>query len=435
MPDDSSLRSEVDRALAANKPEDAACYLAEIVHGRPTDRHARLALAIVLGDAGYPFGALKVMRALADRLAHDGYLLPAMVVIRQGLQRAKDDSSLITTLRRLHVRGVRAKAGNLPVPPPLKPRKAPAEAATAQQLLELSGQARLERATELGCAFPAAGEAAVPLPMPLFCELEEDSFVETVKRLSYQRVAPGTTILTEGKAGDTLLIIASGHVDIDKGGVHLAKLGPGAVLGEMALITGAPRSATATAAEEVELFELSRAEVGALAQGKPKIAEELVEYCRKRLIGNLLQTSPLFKEFDELTRYTLLDQFQRRSLYVNETAIEQREPGAGLYVIATGEVEVTVTKEDGEKVVVANLGPGDVFGEISLIKDQPTTATVRARCNVGVLFLPRDKFQGVLNQHPKVRDFLESLSEDRIKASAAAREAAEVIDADDLIVL
>jgi len=432
---DDQLRAEVDRALGAGQPADAACYLAEIVDHNPTDRHSRLALAIAIGDAGFPVGALKVMRGLADRLAHDGFLLPAMVVVRQGLQRAVDDPSLISTLKRLHVRDVRAKAGNLPIPPPLKPRAAPAEAPTAKALLEMQGQERLDKATAIGTTFPPGGEAALPLPMPLFSELEEDSFIETVKRLRYQRVPVGTKILEEGKPGNTVLIIASGHVDIDKGGTHLAKIGPGSVLGEMALITGTPRSATATAHEEVEFFELSREDVGALAKAKPKIAEELVEYCRKRLIGNLLRTSPLFKEFDDDTRFRLIGEFKRGGFKSNQVIIEQGKPGTGLFVIATGEVEITVEKEGGEKVVVANLGPGEVFGEISLLKHQPTSATVKARDNVGALFLPRDDFQKVLDDNPKVREYLESLSDDRVKASEAAHSTDDVIDADDLIIL
>ncbi len=431
----SQLRSEVDNALAAGNTADAVCYLAEIVAMAPNDRHSRLALAIALGDAGHPAGALKVMRALADRLAHQGYLLPAMIVVRHGLERAGDDPTLLSTLRRLHVRGVRAKAGNLPIPPPLKPRKKSTEAATADLLMALRGQERLERATQAGCEFPPAGEASIPLPMPLFSELDAESFIETVKRLRYQRFGIGSKLLSEGERGDTLLIIASGHVEVSKEGTRLAKLGPGAVIGEMALLTGAPRSASVEAVEEVEIFELSREDVGQIAKAKPKVAEELIEYCRKRLIGNLLQTSPLFKQFDEATRYLLLDQFQRRGFQRGDKLIQQGQHGEGLFVIATGDVEVTIEKDGGERVTVANLGPGEVVGEISLLHQQPTTATVTARDRAGALFLPRAAFQKVLEDNASVREYLEGLSADRIKASQAAQEADEVIDADDLIIL
>jgi CRP-like cAMP-binding protein len=429
------LKGGVDRALAAGAPAEALCYLAEIVATHPEDRHTRLALGVALGDAGYPVGALKVIRALADRLAHQGFLLPAMIAVRQGLERAGNDPSLLATLKRLHVRGVRAKAGNLPIPPPLKPRAPAAEATTAEALLALEGQARLERATQAGCEFPPAGEQAMPLPMPLFCELDEESFVETVKRLRYQRLGKGSVLLKEGARGDTLLIVASGHVTVTKGGARLAKLGPGSVIGEMALLTGAPRSATVTADEEVELFELSRKDVGQLAQSRPKVAEELTEYCRKRLIGNLLQTSPMFKQFDEATRFVLLDRFQRRGFQPGDKLIEQGQPGTGLFVLATGEVEVTVAKQGGESVTVANLGPGEVVGEISLLHQQVTNATVTARDRTGALFLGRDDFQGILDDNPSVRAYLESLSQDRLQASKVATEAEEVIDADDLIVL
>src|SRR5690606_28492391 len=139
-----------------------------------------------------------------------------------------------------------------------------------------------------------------------------------------------TKLLVEGEQGDTLLVIAAGHVDIEIGGKALAKLGPGTVLGEMALITGAPRSASAVAHEEVEYFELSRVDVQQLATSKPKIAEELVEYCRKRLIANLLRSSPLFKQFDDATRYALIERFQRRGFQPSTALIEEGKTGEGL---------------------------------------------------------------------------------------------------------
>lgn len=434
MSDPQSIRAEVDKALAEGRPADAICYLAELVGLAADDRHTRTALAIALGDAGHPAGALKILRALADRQAHQGFLLPAIIVIRHGLEHSPNDGGLLATLKRLHVRGVRAKAGNLPVPPPLKRKERTPEAENAEALLALQTQERLARVEQIGADFGTAGESTIPLPMPLFCELDEEAFVETVKRLHYRRVADGTVLLQEGATGDTLLIIASGHVIIKKGDTQLAKLGPGTVMGEMALITGAPRSATAIAAGEVEVFELARADVEHLARAKPKIAEELVEYCRKRLIGNLLQTSPIFKQFDELARYGLIDQFQRQGFQPGIRIIEQGQPDTGLYVIATGEVEVMVDK-DGESVIVANLAPGEVFGEISLLRHQPTTAHVTARGQVGALFLPREDFQKVLDDHPQIRTYLEGLSEDRIKASEAATSAEDVLDADDLIIL
>ena len=430
-----ATRSRVDEALRAGKPADAACYLAELVALSPDDRNTRLALAITLGDAGQPAGALKIMRALADRLAHDGYLLPAMVVIRQGIERAPSDASLLATLGRIHVRGVRAKAGNLATPPALKSRSRDASTVRADDLLKMQPAERFDRIAQIGLAFSPAGEAAIPLPMPLFSELDEEAFVETVKRLHYKRVAKGTKLLVEGQSGNTLLVVASGHVRVEKGGHQLAKLGPGMVLGEMALLTGAPRSATVIADEEVEIFELARTDVEQLAKAKPRVAEELVEYCRKRIIGNLLRTSPLFAKFDDEARYSLIDRFKRVGYQPGAKLITQGQEGQGLFVIATGDVQVNVQKDGGDVVTVANLGPGQVVGEISLLHSQPANATVVAHSLVGALFLPRNDFQDVLKKHPDVHAYLKGLSADRLKATQAAHDDHEVLDADELIVL
>lgn len=428
-------RARVDEALSQNRPADAIAYLAQLVAASPDDRNTRMALGIALGDAGQPAGGLKILRALADRLAHDGYLLPAMVVIRQGLERSTTDSGLLATLKRIHVRGVRAKAGSLAMPPPLKPKERDSVAVSADELLGLPVDQRFERVVQVGTTFGPAGEAALPLPMPLFSELDEDAFVETVRHLHYKKVTKGTTLLKEGEPGATLLIIASGHAKVTKGATQLARLGPGSVLGEMALLTGAPRSATAIADEDVEVFELSRSDVEKLAKQKPKVAEELVEYCKKRIISNLLRTSPLFAKFDDETRYGLVEHFRRVGYQSGQSLITQGQAGQGLFVIATGEVQVSVAKDGADPVVVANLGPGQVVGEISLLHDQPANATVLAHGVVGALFLNRLDFQYVLQKHPDVRQYLTTLSADRLKATQAAHAAEEVLDADELIIL
>jgi CRP-like cAMP-binding protein len=420
-------------ALANKLPDEAVAHLAAYVASVPKDSAARMGLAIALGDAGNPQGALSILRAMADRLAHDGYLLAALTVIKQGLAHAPDDASLLSTLKRIHVRGVRAKAGELRVPPPLEASASGAGAVSAESLLGLDKRARLEKAAEIGRDLGPAGGASIPLPMPLFCELDPDAFVETVKRMRLRKAKKGETLLAEGAPGASLLVTASGHVKVYKNNAEVAKVGPGMVLGEIALITRAPRTATVVAHEDVEYFELSREDIEVMAEKQPQIAEELLEFCRKRLIGNLLNTSPLFKRFDEMTRYTLIDRFARKSYQPGQKVIEEGKPGEGLFVVAAGEVQVSVTK-DGDQVVVAKLTPGNVVGEISLLNDSATTATVTAVTRVGALFLPREEFQKIVEAHPSVRTYLATLSADRLKASDAAKDATEIVDADDLIV-
>ncbi|MCC6807564.1 MAG: cyclic nucleotide-binding domain-containing protein [Deltaproteobacteria bacterium] len=428
------VRRQVNLALAAKKPEDAVAHVAEWVSAHPDDRDARMTLAILLGDAGHPAGALDVLRALSSRLAHQGFLLAAIVVIKKGLDHAPNDANLLDMLKRLHVRGQRAKAGDLPIPPPLGESKAAAKnTVKATELLALSGKARLERVAQIGVDLGPAGDAAIPLPMPLFCELDHDAFVEIVRRMHYGRVVKGTVLLKEGAPGESLLIVASGHVRVSKDNHDLAKLGPGMVIGEIALITGAPRSATVEAHEDVEYLELDRKDIEVMAKQKPQIAEELLEFCRKRLIGNLLNTSPLFKHFDDATRYTLLDLFARKSYQPGHKIIKEGEVAEGLFVIAAGDVQVVAGQGDGA-VKVATLKPGDVFGEASCLTGGPAGATVSATSRVGALVLDRNEFQRVVAANPKVKEYLNTLASGRIQATNAAMTATDVVNADDLVV-
>jgi hypothetical protein len=54
-----TLWAEAGRALQARRPADAICYLAELVSSDPGDRHARVALAMALGDAGRIHGPVR----------------------------------------------------------------------------------------------------------------------------------------------------------------------------------------------------------------------------------------------------------------------------------------------------------------------------------------------------------------------------------------
>lgn len=427
------LKQQIDVALKAGKPDEAVAYLAEWVSAHPTDRDARLSLAVALGDAGEAQGALAVMRALAGRLAHDGYLLAAMIVAKKGLHHAPDDASLLDVLRSIHVRGVRARAGVLPLPPPLHSAAAAPSTVKAAELLTLAKPERLKRAAQVGAELGPAGEASLPLPMPLFCELEGETFLELAKRMHHGRLPKGSLLMKEGDPGDSLLIVASGHVNVSKAGTQLAKLGPGMVLGEIALITGGARSATVTAHEDVEYFEIDRKDVEVLAQQKPQIAEELLDYCRKRLIGNLLNTSPLFKHFDDVTRYSLIDRFTRKGFQPGQRIVRAGEQGQGLFVIAAGEVQVSIDRE-GESVVVATLRPGDVFGESSSLHNRGASATVTATSKVAVLLLERSEIARVVEANPRVLEYLNALSSDRESARNAAMTATEFVDASDLVV-
>lgn len=83
------------------------------------------------------------------------------------------------------------------------------------------------------------------------------------------------------------------------------------------------------------------------------------------------------------------------------TIIRRGEPGDGLFMVLAGLVQVCATEDaTGDERVVAVFGPGEAFGELSLLDGKPRSASVVASWNARCLFLPRDAFQTHLDQHP-----------------------------------
>ncbi len=84
-----------------------------------------------------------------------------------------------------------------------------------------------------------------------------------------------------------------------------------------------------------------------------------------------------------------------------ETIIRQGESGTCMYVVQEGEVEVSVTKGDGE-VRLALLGAGDVFGEMALFSKDVRSATVRASGDARVLRVDKQTFLRRVHEDPSL---------------------------------
>jgi len=92
----------------------------------------------------------------------------------------------------------------------------------------------------------------------------------------------------------------------------------------------------------------------------------------------LLRRTRLFAGLSEETLAALGDRSVERSYPRHARLFYQGDPGSGLYVLASGLVKVIVTSEDGEEMVLVTLGPGDAFGELSIVDGGPRSASAEA---------------------------------------------------------
>lgn len=94
--------------------------------------------------------------------------------------------------------------------------------------------------------------------------------------------------------------------------------------------------------------------------------------------------------------------------------VRQGDAGDTLYIVQSGRVRVVQETEDDEEIVLTSLHPGDVFGEISLLKNTPRAATVRASRSTRVLRLDRHNFQKLVSERPHIGQLLEDYASGRL---------------------
>ena len=105
----------------------------------------------------------------------------------------------------------------------------------------------------------------------------------------FQALPAGTTVFSRGAAGDAMYVILEGEVELEVGGRKVAKLGPGEIFGEMALIDNAPRIATATTASACKLVPVSQKRFLFMVQQTPHFSLQIMRIMAERLRNMVVQ--------------------------------------------------------------------------------------------------------------------------------------------------
>ncbi len=131
---------------------------------------------------------------------------------------------------------------------------------------------------------------------------------------------------------------------------------------------------------------------------------------------------PIFATLDAAGHEALLASLTRRAVAEGEPVFWFGDAGDTLYVIDSGRVAVTAPDAEGNHVLLDTLGPGGIFGELSLFDGGPRSATVRALSPCSLLALDREAFHGFLRQRPDVAiDVLQVLGARQRSSTAALR--------------
>lgn len=425
------IRRAADQHLFDGEYLDALHKYAVVLTLVPHHLDARLRLADALLALGEIQRAAHVYTAFAKHCVNGGHPLRALVAIKILTTLEPLLSPLLTKMSELYAEGSERLGKAIRVAPATEEEVLPEDFSIGDCPAR---EALVAHAEKLGLDLSKAGQVYPDkLPaIPLFSELEPEAFVRVLGALKLRRCRPGDTILAEGEPGASFFVIARGEVAITKhlaqgGETRLASLHEGAIFGEMALVSASPRTATVVAESDCDLLEFDREALEAASREVETVATALDKFTRQRLLNNLLATAPLFKPLDRRQRFDLIRRFTAHDVAANVVIVEEGQPSRGLYMLLSGEVDVA--KRDGDsKILLATLGPGEVFGEISLVNDEPTSASVTAAQQSTVLFLAKEIFQRLVEVVPEIGEYVRDLGEER---QMDTRLLLEAVDDDD----
>ncbi|MBZ5589125.1 MAG: cyclic nucleotide-binding domain-containing protein [Acidobacteriia bacterium] len=248
--------------------------IAEEIKKRPDAFNLLLRQAELLGMAGDRDKAISVYRKLAQHYAEQGFYARAIAVNNKVLRLDPNRQDVTKELAQFiasqqeaeqaaRVKLRRATAAAAPQPPVPPPPEPPAPDPAAQQ-------AEKERAAS-----------------HFFAEFPPPALEELLSKTTVRSFAPSEAILREGDPSTSLFLIEEGEVEVqttDPSGrqLFLAKLGPGEFFGEVAALTGKPRTATIVATKAVTVIEIYREDLDEIATQYPEVRAVLRRFYERR---------------------------------------------------------------------------------------------------------------------------------------------------------
>jgi len=117
---------------------------------------------------------------------------------------------------------------------------------------------------------------------------------------------------------------------------------------------------------------------------------------------NIMKNIPLFSGLGDAELGVLFRYAVKKTVSRNSLLFTQGGPGDALYVIQRGKVKVVLSDVDGKEVILSVLGPGDFFGEMALIDDEPRSASVMTMENSEFYIISKDDFRACVATQPEL---------------------------------
>lgn len=221
------------------------------------------------------------------------------------------------------------------------------------------------------------------------------------------RLRRGDVLLRAGEEPDAVYAVLRGRLRVHPGeagevdGLSL-ELGPGAIVGETAVLVGGQRRGTVVAAVATSLVRIEAERFASLLADDRELARTITAETTERLRWTIFarHVTALLGQVTTAELVGLRDRCTWVHVPAGTELFREGDPGDAAYLVLTGRLRATVGS-DGTPRTLGTLGPGSLLGEAALVDGGQRTATVTADRDSQLARLDRDTLEGALRDHPR----------------------------------
>jgi CRP-like cAMP-binding protein len=245
-----------------------------------------------------------------------------------------------------------------------------------------------------------------------------------------QDMAQGASFFEEGQPSDRMYYLVEGSVGLVRSRKTLDIVKAGEVFGEMAVISGESRSASAVARSACKVLAMDGRQFQQALQTTPEFALMLMNIMNHRLrltLALMNQTSSLpslgdrdeLRVFDKKMMEDLVAAFKARppqNFPPGRMIMKEGDAGVSMYIVIKGKVSVTI-----KGVVVERIGPGGTFGEMALVDQGARSASALAATDCQLLTIGRPEFLNLVKSKPGFAISLLKTIAERLRSMTAQK--------------
>lgn len=194
----------------------------------------------------------------------------------------------------------------------------------------------------------------------------------------------GEVLVEQHAEADEVYVVVSGSLVATtaskSGEVVVGTVGAGQVVGEVTVIAGGHRTATLRAVDPTEVLAIARSDFERWLTEHEEAADEVSAEARARIdrAHVAAMVSELVGDAEPATVQSVVDRVEWRRLAAGEVLFRQGDPSDAAYFVVAGRLLVAADDGDGVPLTIAELGRGQVVGELGLLDRAPRSATARA---------------------------------------------------------